>query len=234
MSTRAVIIEDEAVFRQMLAMALGRVRGLQVAGSFGDGKAGLDFCLRTKPSLVVVDLYLPGMHGLEVIKSLRANLPATRILVLTGHPDGELPARLIAQGVHGFVDKNAPINYVLQAVESVMNGGMFFAAHVPPKTDAAAAKAANAGPKMQPDVKTGPTGTSIEAVQMLSGREIEVARLVAEGFSSKEIAVRLDLSVRTVEKHRANIMDKVGVREVASLVRWCVQSGIVRPNQQQR
>jgi DNA-binding NarL/FixJ family response regulator len=87
---------------------------------------------------------------------------------------------------------------------------------------------------MQPDVKTGPTGTSIEAVQMLSGREIEVARLVAEGFSSKEIAVRLDLSVRTVEKHRANIMDKVGVREVASLVRWCVQSGIVRPNQGQQ
>ncbi len=75
---RAVIIEDEAVFRQMLAMALGRVRGLQVAGSFGEGKAGLDFCLKTKPNLLVVDLYLPGMHGLDVIKAVRAQLPDTR------------------------------------------------------------------------------------------------------------------------------------------------------------
>jgi len=228
MAIRAVIIEDEAVFRQMLAMALGRVRGLQVAGSFGEGKAGLEFCLRTKPALVVVDLYLPGMHGLEVIKAIRLNLPETRILVLTGHPDGDLPARLIAQGVHGFVDKNAPINYVLQAVESVMTGGMFFAAHIPPTVSAAAAKAAAASPRVPPAVKTGPVAPSLEAMQMLSSREIEVARLVAEGFSSKEIATRLDLSVRTVEKHRANIMDKVGVHEVASLVRWCVQSGIVK------
>ena len=222
---RAVIIEDEAVFRQMLAMALGRVRGLQVAGSFGEGKAGLDFCLRTKPNLLVVDLYLPGMHGLEVIKSIRLNLPDTRILVLTGHPDGDLPARLIAQGVHGFVDKNAPINYVLQAVESVMSGGMFFAAHIPPTVSADAKPT----PRVPPSVKTGPQTPSLEAIQMLSSREIEVVRLVAEGFSSKEIATRLDLSVRTVEKHRANIMDKVGVHEVASLVRWCVQSGIVKP-----
>ncbi len=228
MAIRAVIIEDEAVFRQMLAMALGRVRGLTVAGSFGDGQTGLDFCVKTQPGLVVVDLYLPGMHGLEVIKAVRTKLPATRILVLTGHPDGDLPARLIAQGVHGFVDKTAPINYVLQAVESVMNGGMFFAAHVPPTATAEPSKAATGALKVPKDAGPSPTATSLEAVQMLSGREIEVARLVAEGFSSKEIAVRLDLSVRTVEKHRANIMDKVGVHEVASLVRWCVQQGIVK------
>jgi DNA-binding NarL/FixJ family response regulator len=227
MAMRAVIIEDEAVFRQMLAMALGRVRGLQVAGSFGEGKAGLDFCLKTRPNLLVVDLYLPGMHGLEVIKAVRAQLPDTRILVLTGHPDGDLPARLIAQGVNGFVDKNAPINYVLQAVESVMSGGMFFAAHIPPSVTAEAAKNAARAPRVAPSVKAGPPTLSLEAMQMLSSREIEVVRLVAEGFSSKEIANRLDLSVRTVEKHRANIMDKVGVHEVASLVRWCVQSGIV-------
>ena len=188
-------------------------------------KTGLDFCLKHKPNLLVVDLFLPGMHGLEVIKAVRASLPDTRILVLTGHPDGELPARLISQGVNGFVDKNAPINYVLQAVESVMSGGMFFAAHIAPNVSADAGKTA----RVPPAVKTGPQTPSLEAVQMLSSREIEVVRLVAEGFSSKEIATRLDLSVRTVEKHRANIMDKVGVHEVASLVRWCVQSGIVKP-----
>ena len=164
------------------------------------------------------------MHGLEVVREVRAKLPNTRILVLTGHPDGDLPARLISQGVHGFVDKSAPLNYVLQAIESVIAGGMFFAAHVPPKSTGALVPAA----KVEPSVKAGPPTTTLDAVQTLSGRELEVARLVAEGFSSKEIADRLDLSVRTVEKHRANIMDKINVKEVASLVRWCIQAGIVK------
>lgn len=210
----------------MLSSALSRVRGLVVTGAFKDGKSGLDYCLKDPPGLLVVDLYLPGMHGLEVVREVRARLPNTRILVLTGHPDGDLPARLISQGVHGFVDKSAPINYVLEAIESVISGGMFFAAHIPPKAVGAGAPAQ---PKVEPSVKAGPPTTSIDAVKMLSGRELEVARLVAEGFSSKEIADRLNLSVRTVEKHRANIMDKIGVKEVASLVRWCVQTGIVKP-----
>ena len=209
----------------MLGMALSRVRGLTVTGSFDDGRKGLEFCLREKPGLLVVDLFLPGMHGLEVVKEVRAKLPATRILVVTGHPDGEMPARLINQGVHGFVDKEAPLSFALQAVESVMSGGMFFSSHVPPTATEAGAKDA---PKVPAGVKVGPATPALVAVETLSARELEVARLVAEGFQSKEIADRLALSVRTVEKHRANIMDKIGVREVASLVRWCVQSGIVK------
>ena len=221
---RTVIIDDEVVFRQMLSSALSRVRGLVVSGAFKDGKSGLDFCLKEPPGLLIVDLYLPGMHGLEVVREVRAKLPNTRILVLTGHPDGDLPARLISQGVHGFVDKTAPINYILQAIESIVAGGMFFAAHIPPRQAGGGA----AQPKVEPSVKEGPPTTTMNAVETLSARELEVARLVAEGFSSKEIADRLDLSVRTVEKHRANIMDKINVKEVASLVRWCIQAGIVK------
>ena len=208
----------------MLTSALSRVRGLVVAGSFKDGKTAVDHCLKDPPGLLIVDLYLPGMHGLEVVREIRAKLPATRILVLTGHPDGDLPARLISQGVHGFVDKSAPINYVIQAIESVIAGGMFFATNVPPKTSAAGAQQ----PKVEPSVKTGPPVASLDAIKTLSARELEVIRLVAEGHSSKEIADRLDLSVRTVEKHRANIMDKINVKEVASLVRWCIHAGIVK------
>ena len=138
----------------------------------------------------------------------------------------DLPARLVAQGVHGYVDKAAPLSYVLQAVESLMEGGMFFATHIPPKGATGAEQAAL--PRVAAGAKAEVSGVSIEAVKILSSREIEVAQLVAEGFSSKEVASRLDLSVRTVEKHRANIMDKIGVREVASLVRWCVHAGLVK------
>ena len=214
----------------MLSMALSRMRGLVVAGEFADGKVGLDYCLKEKPALLVVDLFLPGMHGLDIVREVRAKVPQTRILVLTGHPDSDLPARLMAQGVHGFVDKGEPINYVMQAIEAVMSGGMFFATNVPPKfipSDAVAAGNLPA-PTSPPPSRITPQVPSVEAVQILSGREIEVIQLVASGLSSKEIASRLDLSVRTVEKHRANIMEKIGVREVASLVRWCVQAGLVK------
>ena len=226
MSSRTVIIEDETVFRQMLALALGRITGLRLIGELADGREGLEFCLREKPDLLVVDLFLPGMHGLEIVKIVREKLPATRILVLTSHPDGELPSQLIRQGVHGFVDKTAPLNYVLQAVESVMKGGMFFAANVPTRANAAASDtvAVRPAPQEQPPQPA----PSLRAAKTLTPREIEVARLVSEGLSSKEVASQLNLSVRTVEKHRANIMDKLGVREVASLVRYCIQAGIVK------
>ena len=226
MSSRTVIIEDETVFRQMLALALGRITGLRLIGELADGREGMEFCLREKPDLLVVDLFLPGMHGLEIVKIVREKLPATRILVLTSHPDGELPSQLIRQGVHGFVDMMAPLNYVLQAVELVMKGGMFFAANVPPRANAAASDTVPVRPA--PQEQPPQSAPSLAAAKTLTPREIEVARLVSEGLSSKEVASQLNLSVRTVEKHRANIMDKLGVREVASLVRYCIQAGIVK------
>jgi DNA-binding NarL/FixJ family response regulator len=156
---RTVIIDDEVVFRQMLSSALSRVRGLVVAGPSRTGSPGLEYCLKSPPGLLIVDLYLPGMHGLEVVREVRSKLPNTKILVLTGHPDGDMPARLISQGVHGFVDKAAPINYLLQAIESVIAGGMFFAAHIPPK---AAGAGAAIQPKVEPSVKEGPPTTTVD------------------------------------------------------------------------
>jgi DNA-binding NarL/FixJ family response regulator len=223
---QVVIIEDNLVFRQMLAKALDRVRGLTIGASFDNGREGLAYCLRMKPDLLVVDLFLPDLHGLEIVREVRAQLPATRILVLTGHPDSELPALLVAQGVHGYVDKAAPLTCILQAVESLMEGGMFFATHIPPKGAAGVVQAAL--PKGAAGAKDEMSGGPLSALKFLSPREIEVARLVAGGCSSKEVAARLDLSVRTVEKHRANIMNKIDVREVASLVRWCVKAGLVK------
>lgn len=205
-----VLIEDETVFRQLLKRALQKKKGWEDVTDFSDGQAGLDHCLKHPPDLLLVDLNLPGRHGLEIIREVRPHSPRTRILVLTGHAEPKLPAQLMGLGVAGFVDKTAPLAYVLQAIETVMGGGMFFAANIQPAPNPvpAAALASGASPTI------------------LSPRELEVARLVASGLSSKEVASKLNLSTRTVEKHRANIMDKLGVREVASLVRWCLQNGL--------
>lgn len=206
---RAVLIEDETMFRQLILLTLGKVKGLSVIGEFGLGKPGLQFCLKEKPDMLVVDLMLPDLNGMEIAREVRRLLPDTKILVITAHPSERLPAELMALGVNGYVDKTEPIEYVLSAVETVRGGGMFFASKV-----RAAGGSSMAALRKPIDVP-------------LTERELEIARLVAAGQMSKEIAAQLNLSVRTVEKHRANIMEKVGVREVASLTRWCIQAGLL-------
>ncbi|MFA6046992.1 MAG: response regulator transcription factor [Phycisphaerales bacterium] len=207
---RAVLIEDETMFRQLILLTLGKVKDLQVVGEFGLGRPGLEFCLREKPDMLVVDLMLPDINGLEIAREVRKAVPEMKILVITAHPSERLPAELMALGVNGYVDKTEPIEYVLSAVETVRGGGMFFASRVRGKGGVGALL---------------PSRPPLEVP--LTEREKEIARLVAAGKMSKEIAGDLGLSVRTVEKHRANIMEKVGVREVASLTRWCIQAGLV-------
>jgi DNA-binding NarL/FixJ family response regulator len=207
---RAVLIEDETMFRQLILLTLGKVKNLQVVGEFGLGRPGLEYCLREKPDMLVVDLMLPDINGMEIAREVRKSVPDMKILVITAHPSERLPAELMMLGVNGYVDKTEPIEYVLSAVETVRNGGMFFASRVRSKGGAAAML---------------PSQPPLEVP--LTEREKEIARLVAAGQMSKEIAAKLGLSVRTVEKHRANIMEKVGVREVASLTRWCIQAGLV-------
>jgi two-component system nitrate/nitrite response regulator NarL len=204
---RTVIIEDEVMFRQLVQSTLRRAKDLQVVGSFDRGEPALQFCLRNQPDLVVVDLVLPDIDGMEIVRELRRATPETIILIITAHPSERLPAELVALGVNGYVDKTEPIEYVLKAIETVRNGGMFFASHV--------------------RARTGRASGGLAALKVpLTKREEEIARLVAAGKMSKEIASRLQLSLRTVEKHRENIMQKVGVHKVASLTRWCVEAGL--------
>src|SRR5579885_513784 len=102
---RAVLIEDETMFRQLILLTLGKVKNLQVVGEFGLGKPGLQFCLREKPDMLVVDLMLPDLNGMEIAREVRKALPETKILVITAHPSERLPAELMALGVNGYVDK---------------------------------------------------------------------------------------------------------------------------------
>lgn len=209
---RAVLIEDETMFRQLILLTLGKVADLEIVGEFGLGRPGLDYCVREQPELLIVDLMLPDINGMDVAREARQLVPEIKILVITAHPSERLPADLMSLGVNGYVDKTEPIDYVLSAVETLRNGGMFFASRVRARGGTVRPGAARPTPAIP-----------------LTDREQEIARLVAGGQMSKEIAAQLNLSVRTVEKHRANIMEKIGVREVASLTRWCIQAGLLDP-----
>ena len=193
-----VLIEDETIVRQMLRLAVEKSTGLKVVAEFGDGREGLEYCLKQPPDMVICDLSLPGVHGFDVIRCIREKQQEPRILILTSRIDANLPVQSAALGVQGYVDKTKPLPVLLEAVKEVAGGGIYFAAKV------------NAPePIKQPEQGIALHLPVIAGADPLSPREIEVAKLVAEGFASKEIA----------DKHGKSVGQVV--------LRWVVQRGIV-------
>ncbi|MBA3848603.1 MAG: DNA-binding response regulator [Opitutus sp.] len=205
-----VLVDDTATFRGLLKEALQRRFHPRSFRDFGIGRDALAACLEQPPTLLIADLYLPDMDGRDIVRKLRERSLDTRVVMLTAHPEAQLPAELVSLGVAGFVDKNSPLEQIDLAVQCVLEGGMFFSATVPPPVPSLAE--APALPRAGPEA--------------LSEREREVVRLVARGLVSKEVGAQLGLSTRTVEKHRARILAKLGLHDVATLVRWCLRNGL--------
>lgn len=208
---RFVVIEDDTLLCDLLATTFEQRFQPAQLHRFNSGRAALQHCLESDVDLIFTDLHLPDVDGREIIRAVRARDRKPRIIVLTGRIDNTLPAELIALGVAGFIDKGAPLEHAVRAVERVLAGGMYFFAGVMPSASSLAMRGATANTP----------GTAA-----LTPREREVARLVAGGLSSKEIAQRLELSTRTVENYRAHLMHKLGVRDTANLVRWCLENGL--------
>lgn len=173
---------------------------------FDNGRIALDACLVDPPGLLLLDLHLPDLHGLEVLKVLRQDGHKFPVIVMTSLPEDLIPQWLLQLNAHGYLDKSTLRTGLPAAVNSVLDGRLFFSA------------------SRSPFLETRITQTPV--LPSLSRREAEVARLVAHGFPSKQIAVRLNLSVRTVENHRARIMSRLNLVNVADLVRWCVRHGL--------
>lgn len=205
-----VVVEDDALLCDLLTHTLRQHFAPAALHAFRNGSDAVKHCARERVDLLFTDLGLPDINGREVIRRARAREPQPRTIVLTGNIDGTLPAELVALGVAGFVDKGAPLEHAVRAVERVLAGGMYFFAGVMPTASRIAMRDSARGP----------------GVAALSARERDVVRGVAAGLSSKEIAQRLHLSARTVENYRAHAMQKIGVRDTAGLVRWCLERGL--------
>jgi DNA-binding NarL/FixJ family response regulator len=204
------MIDDSATFRELIHDTLLRRYPGSIFEGYALGREGLAACSPNVPDLLIVDLYLHDLDGRDVVRELRRREVTPRILAVTAHPDASLPAELVQLGVAGFVDKHSPLEQIERAAQRVMEGGMFFSASV------------------RPPIPTMPESASLPSASagVLTEREQEVARLVARGLASKEIGDRLGLSTRTVEKHRARILARLGHHDIPTLVRWCVLRGL--------
>jgi DNA-binding NarL/FixJ family response regulator len=206
-STTVLIADDHAIVAQGIASLL-KAHGFDVVGTVGDGQQLVAEATRLRPDVIVTDVSMPGMTGLDVMARLRAERIDSRIIVLTMHNDGELATRALRAGASGFLLKESAGEELVSAIEQVIQGRIYLT------------------PAVTKDVMERMQTTQADAVS-LTGRQRDVLRLIVEGRRMKEIASSLNLSTRTVETHKYEMMQTLGVHSTAELVRYALERRLV-------
>lgn len=209
---RVIIAEDHHLVRQGIRALLERSGTVQVVAEADTGEEAVRLTETHEPDVVIMDLSMPRLDGSQAAdRILSMNLP-TEIIILSMHSDTTMIQQLLRRGVKGYLLKDAVAEELLLAIQSVSQGKMFLS------------------PSISDSVMTlllSPNAAAQSAADLLTPREHEVLQLVAEGHTSSAIASTLSISVKTVEKHRANVMSKLGVNDLASLVREAIKQGLI-------
>ena len=211
---RVLVVEDQSAVCDLVSeMVQSHPRCVSV-GTASDGLSAIELALRLKPDILVLDVIMPGVGGIEILRRLGGSLPAMKVLIFSGKQEPHIVRALMQAGIHGFVNKNGPLSELRKALEAVSLGNTWFNEDFSRTVRQALASPAHLGEGV---------------IDQLTPREREIAVLIAQSHSSKEVAGRLNISIKTAENHRANLMRKLGVRDVAGLVRFVVRQGLVDP-----
>jgi DNA-binding NarL/FixJ family response regulator len=200
--TRVLICDDHSIVRDGLKRILAATTDLQVADEAADGDRALALVKANDYDVVMLDMSMPGLSGIDLIKRLKLEKPKLRILVLSMHGESQYAARVLKSGAAGYLSKDSPAEALLGALRKVAAGGVHIG-------EAAAASLLQAGEKPPHEA--------------LSDREFEVLRLLVEGLGPTEIGERLHLSVKTVSTHKTRILEKLGLKSTADLVRYALE-----------
>jgi two-component system nitrate/nitrite response regulator NarL len=198
-----LLVEDHQVVREGIVALLAVEDDIEVVGTATDGLEALEKAHDTLPDVMVTDIGIPGLNGIELTRRVQKELPDVASLALSMHDDLQMVHRAFKAGVSGYLLKGVSISELCDAIRAVARGEKYLGSDVP------------ADP-----------GVAEDRADPLSDREREVLQLVAEGYTAKEIGERLGLSPRTVDNHRSNIMDRLGIRTIAGLVRYAIRNGI--------
>lgn len=215
MALRIVVADDHDIIRRGLRQLLTSRAGWEVCAEAKTGREAVTLAEQTKPEVVVMDISMPDLNGLEAARRIRKQLPNTEIVILTLHFSDQLVREIVEAGARAYIMKGDAERDLVTAVEAVANRRSFF-------TPRAGDMLLNGfrGRSAVPE----PSGLFLNR---LTGREREIVQLLAEGKSSKEVAVALGISVKTAETHRANIMRKLDLHSVSELVRYAVKNQII-------
>lgn len=217
---KILIADDHALIRAGIATLLQHYPEFIVVGEATDGVEAVEMTGKVQPDVVLIDLAMPKMNGIEATRQIRERFPKTRVLVLTMHENDEYIYQILKSGAGGYVLKDSSREELCNAIRAVARGEKFFSSRVSEIMVESFVRRSE-----QPPIELS------SADIPLTKREKEILTLVAEGLTNQQIADKLFISPRTVDTHRTNIMQKLDLHDVASLVRYAIKHGLVRPQQ---
>jgi DNA-binding NarL/FixJ family response regulator len=217
---KVLLADDHTIVREGLRALLLADGGIQVVGEAINGREAVQMATALHPDIVVMDIAMPLLNGLEATRQILSAFPKTKVLILSAHSDDAYIDRVIAVGAVGFLIKQTSAQILAKAIHEVFAGNAFYSPQISKRLRDHYSKADTAG------------GLMIKKATGLTSRELEVIQLVAEGHANKQVASDLDISIKTVEKHRQHLMDKLNIHDTAGLTRYAIAQGIIESSVQ--
>jgi DNA-binding NarL/FixJ family response regulator len=208
---RVLVADDHSLVRAGIRLLIEAIEGVRVVGEAGSGDEALRLIQKLRPQVALLDVKMPGPSGFEVLKKTVEEFPEVRVIILTVHQGEEYASHAFRAGAFGYLPKTAASNELELAIKTVAAGGTY----------------------VSPELKSASSGGSSRSFNVrrqqaeLTPRQIEVLRMIAEGHSTKDIALSLNISAKTVESHRLQLMDRLGIHDVAGLVRYAIKTGVI-------
>ena len=214
-AVRIVLVDDHRLVRAGIRALLQQMDGIEVIGEAADGREGVEVTERLRPDVVLMDISMKGLNGIDATAQLRRRNSEVKIIMLSMHAAEEQVARALHAGANGYVVKDGAIEELETAIETALRGEVYLSPML--------------SRSVVDRLMRNSAGTP-SPLSLLTPRQKEILQLIAEGRSTKEIAHLLSLSIKTVETHRAQLMQRVGIRDVPGLVRYALRAGLIQPD----
>jgi len=215
MAVRVILVDDHEIMREGMCALLRKCEDIEVVGQAANGRAAVELVEQLDPDVVIMDIGMPNLNGIEATRQMKTQRPALKIMALSPHSDGTIVAKMIKAGASGYMLKESAFSELKEGIGTMLHGQIFLCRQI--------------SKVVFSDYINMLTNPKAAESDGLSSREREVLQLVSEGHTTKEIAKILHLSPKTVDSHREHIMEKLGIRNVAGLTKYAMREGLTTP-----